>query len=124
VTYPPAAQSFGAGRPPLDSAASATLASVRARMGGQRPFPQPPAKALTPEERAEAVAAIGAGGGCGCCGGIHAAEEWGCPRLAWFRRDADGRLAEGVFFADGQWDARRVIFADPADEAPEGGGNG
>jgi hypothetical protein len=119
VTFPPGAHS-GPGRPLLENAAAATIAAARQRIGPGRAFPPPPPQNLTAEERAEAVDVISKGGGCPCCGGIHAAEDYGCPRLSWFRRDADGMLVEGAFFPDGQWDSERVIFADPKGETGDG----
>jgi hypothetical protein len=113
----------GSTGPPLEGAASAALAAVRQRMGPGRPFPAPEPRKLTDEERAQAMAAIAQGQGCPCCGGIHVQEDFGCPRLAWFRRDADGRLTEGVYWADGSWDTRRITFADPAEETGTDGGN-
>jgi hypothetical protein len=79
-----------------------------------------PAKPLTAEERAEALDTISKGGGCPCCGGIHTAADFGCPRLSWFRRDADGMLIEGSFWPDGSWDASKILFADDDAEAGDG----
>jgi len=122
VTFNPGGGGYS--RPPLEEAASAALAAVRGRMGSARPYPPPESRKLSPQERAETMQAIQQGGACGCCGGIHVAEEYGCPRLAWFRRDADGRICEGVYWADGQYDARRITFADPADEQETEAGDG
>jgi hypothetical protein len=119
VTFPPGAPATP-GRAPLDGAAAAVIASARQRITGTRTFPPAPAKALTDEERAEALDTISKGGGCACCGGIHAAADHGCPRLASFRLDGDGKLTEGTYFPDGQWDPERVIFADPKGETDDG----
>ena len=103
-------------RPPLENAASSVLAAARGRMGGQRPFPMPPPQKLTAEQQAEAIDTIAKGGGCGLCGGIHAASEHGCPRLASFRLDGDGQVVEGTFWPDGSWDRSSVVFATDAAE--------
>lgn len=109
---------MGAGRPPLENAASSVLAAARGRIGGQRPYPALPPQKLTAEQQQEAIQTISNGGGCGLCGGIHAAAEHGCPRLASFRLDGDGRITEGTFWPDGSWDRSSVVFA--TDEAEEG----
>lgn len=88
-------------------------------MAGQ--FPPPAAQKLTAQQQAEAIDTIAKGGGCGLCGGIHAAQEHGCPRLASFRLDGDGRITEGTFWPDGSWDRSSVVFAtDEAEEAGDG----
>lgn len=115
--------SGGASRPPLEGAASAALAAVKARMGGQRQFPLPAPRALTEQERAEALDVIAKGGGCSLCGGLHAADEHGCPRLASFELDPDGKIRAGTFWPDGSYDTSRVVYADPAGEQ-EGAGDG
>lgn len=120
MTFPPGAPATP-GRAPLDGAAAAVIAQARQRITGTRQFPPAPPQNLTDEQRAEAVDVIAKGGGCACCGGIHAAEDYGCPRLSWFRRDADGVLVEGTYFPDGQWDPERVIFADPKGETDDEG---
>jgi hypothetical protein len=93
-------------------------------MGGQRPqFPPAVAQKLTAEQQAEAIQTIAGGGGCPICGGIHAAEPWGCPRLSSFRRDADGMIVEGTYWRDGEYDTSKIVYADSetAEEGTDGG---
>jgi hypothetical protein len=112
----------GYSRPPLENAAAAALAAARGRMGSGPRFPLPPPQKLTAEEKAEALSTIAQGGACGLCGGIHAAAEYGCPRLASFRRDADGVIVEGTFWPDGSWDRSGIVFATDATEGEAGDG--
>lgn len=109
-------------RPPLENAASSVLAAARGRMGGSRPqFPPPPK--LSADTEAQVLQTVAEGGACFCCGGVHPAADFGCPRLASFRRDADGTLVEGTYWQDGQWDSSKIMFAHPetAGEAGDGG---
>ena len=103
---------MGAGRPPLEGHASAALAAVRGRMSTGRPqFPPP--RQLSAEEEAQVLQTVAEGGSCPCCGGVHFAADFGCPRLSSFRRDADGMLVEGTYWPDSQWDKSKIMFADP-----------
>ncbi len=109
-------------RPPLENAASSVLAAARGRMGGQRPqFPPPPK--LSADTEAQVLQTVAEGGACSCCGGVHPAADYGCPRLASFRRDADGMLVEGTYWQDGQWDSSKIMFAHPetAEAITDGG---
>jgi hypothetical protein len=114
VTFPPG-PAAGPGRPLLETAASAAISAARQRIGGPR-FPLPPVPPLSDEERAEALDVIAKGGSCALCGGIHAAADHGCPRLASFELDGDGNIRAGTFWPDGQYDTSRVVYADPAGE--------
>ncbi len=110
--------------PPLDRAASEAIEAARQRAGiGTAPrFPFPQRAVLTPEERKEALAA--AKDACMLCGGLHAAPNSpACPRVRVFELNPDGRVVKGEFWADGQFDATRILFiADAAEENTAGEG--
>ena len=111
MSFPPGGGG-GFQRPPLEGHASAALAAVRGRMAGGRPqFPQP--RQLSADEEAQVLQTVAEGGSCACCGGVHFAADYGCPRLASFRRDADGMIVEGTYWPDGQWDSSKIMFAHP-----------
>lgn len=84
-------------------------------------FAGKPARTLSAAERAAAAEiASQPGGVCRLCGCLHAAEESGCPRLASFELDNDGKVRAGTFWPPGTWeDPERIIWADDARELPE-----
>ena len=112
-------QGGGHSRPPLENAAAAALAAARGRMGTPRPQFPPPQK-LSAETEAQVLQTVAEGGACPCCGGVHFAADYGCPRLSSFRRDADGMLVEGTYWKDSEWDSSRIMFANP-DQGGEAG---
>lgn len=105
-------------RPLLDRPAEAAINAARDRAGllGKPRFPLP-VRALTPQERDDALDQA-AKNACTLCGGLHAAPNTpACPRIRTFRLDGDGRVAEGSFWQDGEFDASRILFvADVAEE--------
>ena len=111
----------GYGRPPLETAASAALAAARGRMGAGRPQFPPPHK-LSPETEAQVLQTVAEGGACQCCGGVHFAADFGCPRLSSFRRDADGMLVEGTYWKDGDYDTSKIMFASAEPDGEDGDG--
>jgi len=123
VSFPGAQGGYG--RPPLENMASSVLAAARGRhaaFAGRPQFPPAAVQKLTAEQQAEAIQTIASGGGCGLCGGIHAAQEYGCPRLSSFRLDGDGKIVEGTFWRDGEYDTSRVVFPDTATTGEDGDG--
>jgi hypothetical protein len=110
------------GSPPLDRPANEAIEAARARAGiGQGPvFPFPQRLKLTDDERKEAQAA--AKDACQLCGGIHAAPNSpACPRIRTFKLNPDGRVTEGEFWRDGEFDAKRILFvADALDDEKPG----
>ena len=114
------------GRPPLESAATAAIRAAQSRIepGRHRAYAPPQPKVLSEAERREEMDVIGKGGGCRCCGGLHAGDELACPRLATFELDGDGKIKGGSYWPDGTWDTARVLFAEDAAEATEEAGDG
>lgn len=109
------------GSPPLDRAASEAIEAARARAGIGQPitFPFAARHKLTEDERKDAQAA--AKDACTLCGGIHAAPNSpACPRVRTFELNPDGRVIKGEFWADGAFDASRILFvADAMDDSEE-----
>ena len=102
-------------------AASATLSAARAvrpasglppRFTHQRPR-------LSPERRQEILQGFTEGGFCPYCLGIHAGAALavpGCPRIATFELDGDGKLRAAAYWPDGEWDASGVYFTADVEE--------
>lgn len=129
------------GFPPLERPARDAIGAARSRIEtltrGAFPFP---VKALSDEERAEALKDA-ADSSCQLCGGIHPAPNTpACPRVATFECNPDGKIVRGTFWPSGatesvvktdaegkvvsavhtvrsEWDTSRVVFiADVAEE--------
>jgi hypothetical protein len=104
----------GGGEQPFDRSGADVIGAMRAALGGQQPYH----RALTEQERSEAQQQPQR---CLLCAGIHAGMSTpGCPRLASFKLDGDGKITEGTFWEGTAWAEGRVIFAeDAAEESSE-----
>lgn len=102
MTHPGPGVPTSPGAPPFEQAAQSAIAAARARLEGfTRPRP-----ALTPQEREEALEAVDGKETCLFCGGLHhGASTPACPRLATFKLNGDGQVAEGSFWPEGITDA-------------------
>ena len=123
----PGAPGSGRSAPMLEQAAQAAIAATRPRTGGRMPRPEmaiPPApwempEPLTEADRAEADKASEV---CRFCVGYHALPNSpGCPRLASFELDGDGRVKSGTFFEGTKWAKGRVVFYEDTKEDPDAG---
>jgi hypothetical protein len=116
VTYP-AAQ-------PGRHAASAALSASRARAEpGHANGPRYPRerRTLSPERAQDILGQFAAGDFCVYCLGIHAGLSLpGCPRIATFELDADGKLRAATYFPDGDWNTSGVYFTDDVEEDEPG----
>lgn len=107
-----------AGQPPFDDMARQAISAAR----GHPPQPkyvQPQQVPLSPEDRAEAEKAAARDRVCRLCLGYHALSELngpGCPRLASFTVDGQGRLTGGSFWPGKAWAKGRVVFAEDVHE--------
>lgn len=106
-------------------AASAALSASRARYEtvADRSTPRYPrqGRRLSPERAADIVKAFAAGDFCVYCLGIHAGLSLpGCPRIATFELDGDGKLRAATYHADGEWDASGVYFTADVEEDDDG----
>jgi hypothetical protein len=102
-----------AGAPPFEDIARDVIAATRPRQ--HHPVP------LTAAEKAEADKAERAVPPCPLCLAWHALPgSPGCPRLASFRLDGDGRVAEGTFRSDRKW-LDRVVLVEDVKEDGDGG---
>ena len=104
-----------AGQPPFEDAAAATIAAAR----GQQRRPVLPVP-LTPEEQAEADKAAQTAEVClFCLGYHHAPSTQGCPRLATFQLDGQGRVTSGTYWPGRSWAKGRVVlFEDTKESEP------
>jgi hypothetical protein len=106
-------QMGGGGEQPFDRSGAEVIGAMRSALGGRQPYQ----RALTEQERTEAQQQAQR---CLFCAGIHAGMSTpGCPRLASFKLDGDGRITEGTFWEGTDWAAGRVIFAEDAAEDSE-----
>ena len=119
VTHSGVHQMGGGGQPALEGPAQQVLSQFRQHASS----PQLYARPLTEQERTEAQQQPER---CLLCAGIHAGMSTpGCPRLASFKVDGDGKITEGTFWPGTEWAAGRVLFAeDVAEDGEEGGGDG
>ena len=107
----PGAPGSGRGAPMFEQAAQDAIAAARPRQQAWPPhepvYDLPPGP-LTDRERAEADKAKEP---CRFCLGYHALpNSAGCPRLASFEFDGDGRVKAGTFFEGTKWAKGRVVF--------------
>ena len=85
--------------------------------------PELPPVPLTAAERAEAEKAERKAQVCSFCLGFHALPNSpGCPRLASFEVDGDGKVKAGTFFEGKGWAKGRVVFFEDTkeDDADDG----
>lgn len=115
--------SWGAGQPPFERSAAGAIAGARQQLGLD---PHPRRPPLTPAERREAEdAAKQSAQVCRLCLAIHALPNSpGCPRLATFKLDGDGRVVEGSFRTDTLWQDRVVFLEDAHEDGGEAAGDG
>jgi len=109
---------------PLDAAARAVVGRAK-EVAGIVPA-RPP---LTDQDKRDAREAIKGGQICVLCGGLHVCPSTlACPRVASGKLNGDGAVIEVTFWAMGQWDTSRVLFAadveddlDESEHEPEAG---
>ena len=113
--------SYPDGSPGRHASPSAALSASRARYetaathSGPR-FPRE-RRTLSPERAQQVTDAFAAGDFCVYCLGIHAGLSLpGCPRIATFELDPDGKLRAATYHADGEWDASGVYFTADVEE--------
>ncbi len=119
----PGAPGSGRGAPMFEETAQAAIAATRPRTQPWPPhammseIPDGPSP-LTEKERAEAEKAKVV---CEFCLGYHALpNSAGCPRLASFELDGDGRVKSGTFFEGTKWAKGRVVFVEDVHEEGDG----
>ena len=98
------------GAPAFDALAQDVIATAR---GDRRRYVQPPQAEppLTAEDKAKAAEIERLARVCPLCIGIHALPGTaGCPRLASFELDGDGKVRAGTFFEGKAWAKGRVIL--------------
>lgn len=106
-------------------AASATLGASRARLDPATSrvprFPRERRK-LSPERAQQVTEQFAAGDFCVYCLGIHAGLSLpGCPRIATFELDPDGKLRAATYWQDSEWDASGVYFTSDVETDDEPG---
>ena len=98
------------GAPPFDAVAQDVFAATRGERPRyvQPPQPEPP---LTAEEKTKAAELERLKQVCPLCVGIHPLPgSPGCPRLATFELDGDGKVRAGSFFPGRSWAKGRVVL--------------
>lgn len=121
MTFPGAPGSRGPN--PFDFAAAEAARAVQARLAAPR-HPYPPPLSEAEQEQAQ-KAASDAAKVCRYCIGIHDQPNTpGCPRLASFKLDGDGKVTEGTYWPGTDWAQGRVIFTEDAHEQQEDGDGG
>ena len=105
----------GRGAPPLEHIAQEVLGEVAGR---QRRAQLPPAAVpLSEAEKAEADKVADAKNLCSFCLGLHPLPNSpGCPRLASFELDGDGKVKAGTFFPGRRWSKGRVVLFEDTKE--------
>ena len=106
-------------------AASATLGAARATAGTSRTngprFARQPRR-LGAELRQQIADQFTEFAYCQLCGGIHAGLSLpGCPRIATFELDPDGKLRTATYWQDSEWDASGVYFTSDVETDDEPG---
>jgi len=101
----------------LEQAAQDAIRATQPRQQVWPPYEPPLAEPpLTDKERAEAEKAKVA---CQFCLGYHALPNSpGCPRLASFELDGDGKVKSGTFFEGKGWAKGRVVLVEDVHEDP------
>ena len=118
----PGAPGSGRGGPVLEQAAQDAIAATRPRTHQWPPYEpvsEPAPVPLTGAERAEAAKVREA---CRFCLGYHALPNLaGCPRLASFELDGEGKVRAGTFFEGVKWAKGRVVFVEDTFEKDSDG---
>jgi len=107
----------GRSAPPFEQIARDVISATR---------PQPRRLPLTPQDRAKGQKVRKKDRVCRLCLGYHALSELsppGCPRLASFELDGEGRVKAGTFWPGRGWKKGRVEFAEDVEELLEEDGD-
>lgn len=106
--------------PPLEAIAQEVIAGVRQRPAHS--LTPEMMRVLTPAEKAEADKVEQRRLYCHLCAGTHAMPGTaGCPRLASFTLDGEGRVTGGTFWPGLKWSKGRVKFIEDLMESADDG---